>query len=140
MTFANTQTRSERQSDRALLAAASDEELLLGYRCTHAQEMFAELVRRYERPLQRHLQRLLGNWAAAEDVLQSTFLLVHLRADQFDPARKLRPWLYAVASRQAIDYLRRHRRHQAVSLSRSEDEHDGAALRADLLADRGPTP
>src|SRR5262245_44006724 len=96
-------------------------------------------MRRDERPLQRHLLRLLKSPTAAEDVLQNTFLLVHLRADQFDPARKVRPWLYAVASRQAIDYLRRNRRHQAVSLSRSEED-DENTLPADLVADGGPMP
>jgi RNA polymerase sigma-70 factor, ECF subfamily len=124
----------ERQPDLNKLEAATDEELLLGYRCTHSEPMFAELLRRYERPLQRHLLRLLKSPTAVEDVLQNTFLLVHLRADRFDPARKVRPWLYSVASHQAIDYLRRNRRHQAVSLSRASEEHDGEGPLANAVS------
>ncbi len=83
--------------------------------------MFEELVRRYEKELYGYLRHYLGNAEMAEDVFQQTFLQVHLKCDQFEPGRKVRPWLYTVATNQAIDYQRRNRRHRMSSLNRAAE-------------------
>ncbi len=81
----------------------SDEELLIRYRHTDDRELFAELVYRYERELFAYLARYLGDRQQAEDAFQATFLQVHLKGDSFESDRKFRPWLYTIATRQAID-------------------------------------
>jgi len=96
----------------------SDEWLLAKYRETGNRELFEQLVRRYERELFNYLRRYLGDAEMAEDVFQATFLQVHLKCDQFETGRRFRPWLYTVATNQAIDARRRNRRHQMVSLDR----------------------
>ncbi|MGA2619371.1 MAG: sigma-70 family RNA polymerase sigma factor [Thermoguttaceae bacterium] len=100
------------------LAAHSDEQLLLDYRDRGDRPAFEELVYRYERELYGYLRNYLGDAEMAEDVFQQTFLQIHLKCDQFEPERKLRPWLYAVATNQAIDYQRRQVRHRMASLDR----------------------
>ena len=102
----------------------SDEEILLSYRQTRDADMFAQLVQRYERELYNYLRRYLGGAESAEDVFQATFLQVHLKCDRFEKGRKFRPWLYAIATNQAIDLQRRNQRHRAVSLNRSGYEND----------------
>jgi RNA polymerase sigma-70 factor, ECF subfamily len=94
----------------------SDEEIVSAYLQTRNAADFERLVKRYERELYTFLRRFLADVQQAEDVFQATFLSVHLRIDQFEPGRRFRPWLYAIASNKAIDYLRRNRRHQASSL------------------------
>jgi RNA polymerase sigma-70 factor, ECF subfamily len=100
----------------------SDERLLATYQdATQAGRadqagMFAELVSRYERELYNYLRRYLGDGALAEDVFQTTFLQVHLKCGQFESGRKFRPWLYTIATNQAIDAQRRNRRHKRLSL------------------------
>lgn len=98
------------------IADLSDEELLLRYRQTRDRELFTELVGRYERELYNYLRRYLGDVEMAEDTFQATFLQVHLKCDQFDAKRRFRPWLYAVATNQAIDAQRRDRRQKMRSL------------------------
>jgi RNA polymerase sigma-70 factor, ECF subfamily len=83
------------------------------------------LVRRYERELYSYLRRYLNDATLAEDVFQATFLQIHLKADQFEEGRKVRPWLYTIATNQAIDAQRRNRRHKMVSLDR-RGHHDAA--------------
>ena len=100
------------------LVSWSDEQLLLSYRSKPDPQVFEELVRRYEKELYGYLRHYLGNAEAAEDVFQQTFLQVHLKCDQFEPGRKVRPWLYTVATNQAIDCQRRTRRHRMSSLDR----------------------
>lgn len=117
----------------------SDEELLLQYRQSGDRDLFAELVRRYERELYNYLCRYLGQAEMAEDVFQAAFLLVHQKCDQFEVGRKFRPWLYAVATNAAIDARRRNRRHKAVSLDRAASEDESAKL-LDLLVSEDPDP
>lgn len=97
--------------------ARSDEELLLQYRETGNQAAFDELVGRYERQLTAYLRRFLNHAEMAQDIAQQTFLQVHLKASQFEAGRRFRPWLYAVATHQAIDAQRQNRRHRAASLN-----------------------
>jgi RNA polymerase sigma-70 factor (ECF subfamily) len=54
----------------------------------------------------------------------------------------VRPWLYTLATHQAIDTLRRNGRHQALSLDQKRDDHlegDPHAL-MDVLEAQGPGP
>lgn len=98
------------------LTDRTDEELLLEYRSQAARPAFEELVRRYEKELYGYLRHYLGDAEMAEDVFQQTFLQVHLKCGQFEVGRKVRPWLYTVATNQAIDYQRRNKRHKIISL------------------------
>ena len=98
----------------------------MGYRKTGDAAMFGELVSRYEREIYSYLRRYLGSSDMAEDAFQATFLQLHLKCDQFESGRKLRPWLYMIATNQAIDLQRRSKRHRMVSLDRA-----GPRLRAD---------
>ena len=111
--------------------AWTDEELLLLYRSEGDRRAFEVLVHRYERELFGYLRHYLGNAEMAEDVFQQTFLQVHLKCQQFEPGRKVRPWLYTVATNQAIDQQRRNRRHRMASLDRRVPRHseqDSGAL------------
>jgi RNA polymerase sigma-70 factor, ECF subfamily len=99
-------------------SAWTDEKLLLEYRDRGDRPAFEELVHRYEKELYGYLRNYLGDPEMADDVFQQTFLQVHLKCDQFEPERRLRPWLYAVATNQAIDFQRRQGRHRMASLDR----------------------
>lgn len=108
----------------------SDEQLLLTYRKTGDRELFAQLVYRYERELFSYLCRYLNDRQMAEDAFQATFLQVHLKCGLFEAGRKVRPWLYTIATHQAIDARRRNKRHRMVSLDSpcESDENDVGRL------------
>jgi len=105
---------------------ASDEDLILRARRGDGASAFESLVHRYERDLFSYLRRYLGSVEMAEDVFQLTFLQVHLKRECFEDGRRFRPWLYAIATNQAIDAQRRNRRHRMVSLDQPLG-HDGDA-------------
>jgi RNA polymerase sigma-70 factor (ECF subfamily) len=120
-------------------AGHSDEELLRRFRVEDDAAAFESLVHRYETELFSYLRRYLGSAEMAEDVFQATFLQVHLKKEQFEDGRRFRPWLYTIATNQAIDAQRRNRRHRMVSLDyRTGGEDDVGAL-VDMLAGRGRT-
>lgn len=117
-------------------AERSDEELLREYTANANRSAFEVLVQRYERELYSYLRRYLGDAVLAEDAFQATFLQVHLKGDHFDQERKFRPWLYTIATNQAIDAQRRNKRHRMVSLDRRADSEHGNEIGAlmELLA------
>jgi RNA polymerase sigma-70 factor (ECF subfamily) len=112
----------------------SDEDLLLAYRDHQDRAAFEQLVHRYESELYNYLWSYLGDAQMAEDAFQLTFLQVHTKCQQFDPQRRVRPWLYTVATHQAIDAQRRNRRHRAASLDRpwggAHDDYEASTLYA----------
>lgn len=118
-----------------------DEELFLKFRESRNRDYFSELVHRYERELYAYLRRYLGNAEMAEDVFQATFLQVYLKRDHFEEGRRFRPWLYAIATNQAIDCQRKARRHKMASIDRvSGAEGDEAGHLLHLLASDEPNP
>jgi RNA polymerase sigma-70 factor (ECF subfamily) len=63
---------------------------------------------------------------------------VHLKCDDFESGRPFRPWLFAIATRQAIDALRRCSRQRLVSVEgfRDDDGEEGG----DPLAEMATAP
>lgn len=62
------------------------------------------------------LRRLGVKEPDLEDVAHEVFLQVYKKFETYDPARPIRPWLFAFAYREASDYRRqaRHRREEAT--------------------------
>ncbi len=135
----NTSTKAAPVADKV---DESDEQLLAEYRETGDRALFESLIRRYEREIYSYLRRYIGNAEMAEDAFQGTFLQVHLKCHQFDSDRRFRPWLYAIATNQAIDVQRRNKRHRMVSLDRSssgEKDDRGNSWSEKLVGD-SPDP
>jgi RNA polymerase sigma-70 factor (ECF subfamily) len=119
----------------------SDEVLL--YRLREGdREVFGLIVRRYERELFGYLRRYLGDDDLADDVFQNTFVQVFLKIGQYEPGRPARPWLYAIATNQAIDALRRkgRRADRRADAAAAPDEDGEVRPLFELLpaADTGP--
>ena len=118
----------------------SDEDLLAQFR-QGVSEAFGALVRRYEGELYGYLRRYLGDRDLADDVFQNTFLQLYTKIHQYETGRPVRPWLYAIATNQAIDALRRQNRHQTVRLNTDAESGDADLPHLlTLLESRGPGP
>lgn len=127
--------------DSSDLSTCADEELLAKFQ-SGQREAFGALVHRYQGELFGYLRRYLGDHALAEDVVQNTFLQVFLKIAQYEPGRAARPWLYTIATHQAIDALRRQGRHQLLSIDQDRRNADNASLPQlmNLLESRQPSP
>lgn len=124
----------------APVAPVTDEQLLARYR-QGDRGAFAQLVERYQRELFHFLIRFLGDRAAAEDVFQEAFLQVHQSADQFDPERRFRPWLFTIAANKARDLMRSQARRPTNPLQASispGDEESGQFI--DLMSAAAEMP
>jgi RNA polymerase sigma-70 factor (ECF subfamily) len=104
----------------------SDEQLLADH-LSGVSGAFECLVARYGSELYAFLCRFVADSTAAEDLVQETFVQVHLAAASFDPERRFRPWLYTIAANKARDYLRTRGRRQQYSLDATGIDDDSRA-------------
>jgi RNA polymerase sigma-70 factor (ECF subfamily) len=84
----------------------------------------------------------LHDGTLAEDVLQDTWLQVHSKCGLYEVGRSVRAWLYAIATHQAVDALRRAHRQAAVSLDQAAETGEEIEPEAliDLLVSEEPDP
>src|SRR5438270_2012153 len=132
-------TPSTRRPDGAA-GSRTDEQLLEAYRFGD-RTSFSQLVDRYQRELFHFLVRFLGDRAGAEGVFQETFLQVHQSAEQFDPQRRFRPWLFTIAANKARDLMRSQARRPTNPLQASispGDEESGQFI--DLMESTAQMP
>jgi len=107
-------TESPRQTDAEVVEA-----VLKG-----DQELYGELVKRYQGRLVNYLCRLLRSVQEAEDLAQEVFFKLYKALDRYDPKYKFSTWLFRVAQNAAIDRIRK-RRLQLVSMDRTGDPDAG---------------
>ncbi|MFJ8935962.1 RNA polymerase subunit sigma-70 [Streptomyces sp. NPDC102365] len=71
---------------------------------------FDALVEAHRRELRVHCYRLLGSYDEAEDLTQEAFLRAWRARDTLEDVDNPRAWLYKIATRVCLDFLRRHNR------------------------------
>lgn len=77
---------------------------------------FRELFQRYTPLLQRAMARDLRSPEEANDLVQQTFLHLHRSRLDFEPGRKLKPWIFTIALNLKREYFRRSKRRHETSL------------------------
>ena len=90
----------------------TDLELLARYTAQHAEDAFAEIVRRHVNLVYSAALRQVRSPQLAEEVVQSTFINLASHAHRLGPKTILIAWLYQVTRREAIDVVRREARRQ----------------------------
>lgn len=118
----------------------TDEVLLRQFVDAGDRGCFEQLVRRYQHEIYSYLRRYLGDDCHAEDAFQLTFVNVYQKAKQFDFDRRFRPWLYGVATHQAIDLKRRNKRklHRSLDAGSVDSDASGSSRAASIADHRGP--
>ena len=122
------------------MTAPTDEQLLARH-LEGDESAFRQLVERHHRELFQFVFRFTHSTAAADDVVQDTFLQLHLAGQTFDPSRRLKPWLFTIAANKARDHLRSRTRRRELPLDASvggEDDTDQSFL--SLLGDGASEP
>ena len=91
------------------------------------ESAFDRLFARWSGPLLRYLERVVRDAASAEELVQETFLRLYRARARYEPNARFSTWLYTIATRLALNELRRPR-HQNPHRSTDEANEDGAAL------------
>lgn len=112
----------------------TDLDLLARYTRHHAEEAFAEIVRRHLDLVFSTALRQVRSPQLAEEVAQAAFTDLARQAHRLTPGTVLTAWLYQVTRRTAIDVVRREARRQL----REQTACDLTAMNAPALS--GPNP
>lgn len=97
------------------------------------RKAFEEIVRHYSQPLYWKIRNIVLSHDDADDVLQNTFVKAWVNLPEFRNMSKLSTWLYRIAINESLDFLRRKKHMQDLSV----DEVASVAntLMADLYFD-----
>ena len=94
------------------------------------QLAFGNLVERFQRDVYGKAFSILKNHLDADDVVQETFLRAYRALPGFRFESSFRTWLITIATRQALNFLDRHRsNHESLDPQDEGPEH--AALRVE---------
>ncbi|MEE9274903.1 MAG: RNA polymerase sigma factor, partial [bacterium] len=106
------------------------------------QEELAAAVRENEGRIRAYIARMIGDPDEAADLAQETFARAEKGRDAFRGESKISTWLYSIATRVSLDFLKSAgRRRLQVTAPESLDEtpageEDGPRLTAALLFDQ----
>jgi RNA polymerase sigma-70 factor, ECF subfamily len=84
----------------------SDAELMLEFRDTGREQLFADLVARYKRLLLNFFYRLTWDRQASEDFSQEVFCRVYRSRDRYEPTASFATYLYRIGRNLWIDRYR----------------------------------
>ncbi len=98
------------------LFAISDEQAMWRVQTQDDERAFAQLVRRWEGPIQRLGARMTGDVHRGEDLAQETFARVFAKRKDYQPSGKFSTWLWRIALNFCYDELRRRQRREESSL------------------------
>src|SRR5881394_1845844 len=98
------------------LFAISDEQAMWRVQSQDDERAFAQLVRRWEGPIQRLGARMTGDVHRGEDLAQETFARVFAKRKDYQSSGKFSTWLWRIALNLCYDELRRRQRREESSL------------------------
>lgn len=83
---------------------------------TSQRKAFEEVVRHYSQPLYWKIRNIVLTHDDADDVLQNTFVKAWINLSDFRNLSKLSTWLYRIAINESLDFLRRKKHAQDLSV------------------------
>lgn len=102
----------------------SDEELMGLYR-RGSRDAFEELFARHHRKVIHFCYRMTGDRATAEEAAQEVFLRIARGAATYQPTAKFTTWMYTVARRATLNFLRDEKDERDRAASEEPEDRDG---------------
>lgn len=88
------------------------------------QKAYAELLHRYKESVFFMMLKMCNNKDDAEDLTIEAFGRAFKKLDQYSPSFAFSTWLFKIASNNAIDFLRKKKQKNAVSLDNRQENAD----------------
>jgi RNA polymerase sigma factor (sigma-70 family) len=98
------------------------------------QKAYAELLQRYRESVYYMMLKMCGNKDDAEDLTIEAFGRAFKKLDQYSPDYAFSTWLFKIASNNAIDFLRRKKQKQTLSIDTKAEHTEGTDHSQNILA------
>ena len=117
-----------------------DKELLELYHAGKKDQMFNELVRRYQKRIYWVARRMVKRHEDADDIAQEVFVKAYTALENFRGDANLYTWLYRIAVNLSINHIRKQKVRNAVDiddylpfLSRDADQHSNVVREENIF-------
>lgn len=87
----------------------TDEELVKIIR-TKDQELYSEIVKKYQDKLFRYVFNIVYDDARATDIVQQTFIKAFINLNGFDIKKSFSSWIYRIAHNEAMNLIKKYKR------------------------------
>jgi len=104
------------QSGFVITFGITDEKRMWRVQTQDDENAFAQIVARWEVPIQRLCVRLTGDVHQGQDIAQETFIRVFAKRRDYQAQSKFSTWLWRIAMNLCYDELRRRQRRLESSL------------------------
>ncbi len=94
------------------------------------QELYAEIVKRYQTKLLRYAETIIGDSDQAADVVQQAFIKAFTNLHGFNSKKKFSSWIYRIVHNEAINLIKKHHKEQSL---------EGNEWPEDIFADKNQT-
>lgn len=112
-------------------AKLSDEEIVkLVYKDA---DVYAELIRRYEKPIFHYIARIINQYKDAEDLTQEAFIKAYENLGGFNFKFKFSSWLYRIAHNLSVNFIKKHYKNSVQSLEANEYLKNTLATNENIL-------
>jgi RNA polymerase sigma-70 factor, ECF subfamily len=108
------------------LFTTTDEQAMWRVQTLDDAGAFAELVSRWQKPIQRLCTRMTGDTHRGEDLAQETFTRLFAQRKNYQPSGKFSSYVWRIALNLCYDELRRARRRNEASLE--NEQKDGFTI------------
>ncbi|AKM81336.1 MAG: RNA polymerase, sigma-24 subunit, ECF subfamily [Candidatus Pacebacteria bacterium GW2011_GWF2_38_9] len=112
------------------LSNLSDEAIVKIVR-TKDKNLYAEIIRRYEKKLLRYALYLINDESLAADAVQEGFIKAYVNLHSFNAKMKFSSWLYRIIHNQAINLIHKNKPH--FSFEENLELDSGIDLEDDLI-------
>lgn len=99
------------------IKSLSDEELVIRVR-EEDQNLYEEVMKRYQSKLFRYARSIVGSDDDASDVVQEAFIKAFVKLNSFNAKRKFSSWMYRIVHNEAINWLKKSK--SFISLEANE--------------------
>lgn len=124
----------ENKKRRLTTKAVYDYKLVQAARENGDQKAYAELLQRYKDSVFFMMLKMCNNKDDAEDLTIEAFGRAFKKLEQYTPDFAFSTWLFKIASNNAIDFLRRKKQKNNVSIDNKFSDDDGFDFSANIKA------
>lgn len=85
---------------------ALSDEVIISRVIAGEQELYREIVLRYETKLARYVQTIIGKSHDRDDIVQTVFIKAYTNIRSFDPKLKFSSWIYRIAHNESVNHIK----------------------------------
>jgi RNA polymerase sigma factor (sigma-70 family) len=107
--------------------------LAIEFAATKSEKIFTEIYAKLKPNLTYHVNNMVKDSAATDDIISNAFSNIWTRIDQYNTFWNFSTWAYKIATNEAIVYMRRKKKEVSISSYGNYDGDEGSNVEGALL-------